>query len=73
MARFKEEIKGSTDKILSVDGLLFWIPQWQLGVVKNISDRVMVMYKGRIVENGITRDIFEKPQNDYTKKLLTSM
>ena len=60
--RFKKE-KNLTYIFISHD----------LGVVKNISDRVMVMYKGRIVENGITRDIFEKPQNDYTKKLLTSM
>ena len=44
-----------------------------LSVVKNISDRVMVMYKGRIVEENSTREIFENPKDDYTKELLASI
>ncbi len=44
-----------------------------LGVVRHISDRVAVMYQGEIVETGDKRQIFEAPQHDYTKKLLSSI
>src|SRR5258705_3720357 len=37
-----------------------------LGVVAEIADRVMVMYAGRIVERGTTRDIFTQPWHPYT-------
>ena len=39
-----------------------------MGVVAEIADRVIVMYKGDIVERGHCRDIFHSPQHSYTKK-----
>ena len=44
-----------------------------LGVVRHISDRVAVMYQGKIVEMGDKRQIFEAPQHDYTRKLLSAI
>lgn len=41
-----------------------------IGVVKHISDRVMVMYLGRLVEEGGTEEIFGNPNHPYTKALL---
>jgi peptide/nickel transport system ATP-binding protein len=41
-----------------------------LGVIAEIADRVIVMYKGRIVEEGPVLDIFARPQHPYTKSLL---
>ncbi|MEY4927212.1 MAG: hypothetical protein RI894_1648, partial [Bacteroidota bacterium] len=41
-----------------------------LGVIAEVADRVLVMYKGRIVEQGSVYDIFKKPQHPYTKGLL---
>ncbi len=41
-----------------------------LGVVGEIADRVLVMYKGKIVEQGSVLDIFQNPQHPYTKGLL---
>ncbi len=41
-----------------------------LGVVAEIADRVLVMYKGNIVEHGPVWDIFNNPQHPYTKGLL---
>lgn len=42
-----------------------------LGVVADIADRVIVMYKGKIVEEGPVRDIFLHPKHPYTKSLLS--
>jgi peptide/nickel transport system ATP-binding protein len=41
-----------------------------LGVIGEIADRVLVMYKGKIVEQGSVIDIFQNPQHPYTKGLL---
>jgi len=41
-----------------------------LGVVREIADRVIVMYKGNIVEEGTTKAIFSEPKHPYTKGLL---
>ncbi len=44
-----------------------------LGVIAGLSDRVMVMYAGNIVETGSVRDIFYRPLHPYTEGLLKSM
>jgi len=41
-----------------------------LGVVAEIADRILVMYKGKLVEQGRVLDIFTNPQHPYTKGLL---
>jgi peptide/nickel transport system ATP-binding protein len=41
-----------------------------LGVIADIADRVIVMYKGSIVEQGSVKEIFKNPQHPYTKSLL---
>jgi len=43
-----------------------------LGVVQDYCDRVYVMYKGRIVENSETKDLFSNPAHPYTKDLLNT-
>ncbi|MEM7306509.1 MAG: ABC transporter ATP-binding protein [Planctomycetota bacterium] len=44
-----------------------------LSVVKYLSDRIAVMYLGRIVESGTTHDIFERASHPYTRALLSSV
>lgn len=44
-----------------------------LGVVAEMADRVMVMYAGKIVEEGDVETIYENPQHPYTKGLLASI
>jgi peptide/nickel transport system ATP-binding protein len=44
-----------------------------LGVVRHISDRVAIMYLGRIVEVGRTEQIFDRPAHHYTRALLDSV
>jgi ABC-type dipeptide/oligopeptide/nickel transport system ATPase component len=43
-----------------------------LGVVAQVADRVIVMYKGELLEEGKVFEIFDNPQHPYTKKLLSS-
>ncbi len=43
-----------------------------LSVVRAITDRVMVMRAGKIVEQGITEEVFTNPQHDYTKTLIAA-
>jgi len=44
-----------------------------LGVVAGTTDRVVVMYAGRIVEEGITAEVFARPRHPYTRGLLASV
>jgi oligopeptide/dipeptide ABC transporter ATP-binding protein len=44
-----------------------------MGVIAETSDRLMVMYAGRIIEIGKTREIFENPAHPYTQGLLCSI
>ncbi|MFU2058674.1 ATP-binding cassette domain-containing protein [Avibacterium volantium] len=43
-----------------------------LGIIKHISDDVLVMDEGKMIEYGTTRDVFTHPQNDITKRLVES-
>jgi len=44
-----------------------------LSVVKHISDRIAVMYRGEIVEIGAALDVMERPQHPYTRALLAAI
>jgi peptide/nickel transport system ATP-binding protein len=43
-----------------------------LALISEIADRVLVMYKGAIVEQGLVSDIFKNPAHNYTKALINS-
>ncbi|WP_422115216.1 dipeptide ABC transporter ATP-binding protein [Brachybacterium sp. UNK5269] len=44
-----------------------------LGVIHHVSDRVLVMQGGRIVESGTADDVFFTPQHDYTRQLIAAL
>lgn len=44
-----------------------------LNVVRNFCSRILVMYRGEILEEGSAKEIFENPKEEYTKKLLNSI
>lgn len=54
-------------------GLSYIFISHDMAVVERVSHRVAVMYLGQIVEMGSRSDIFENPQHDYTKKLLSAI
>src|SRR3989441_10769277 len=54
-------------------GLCMVFVTHDLGIVAKLCDRVAVMYAGRIVETGTTRDIFNRPRHPYTIGLLNCL
>jgi len=54
-------------------GLTYLFIAHDLAVVEHISDHVLVMYRGKIVESAPAEQIYESPQHDYTKKLLAAV
>ena len=54
------------------DGMGMLFITHDLGIVRQIADRVCVMQDGEIVETGPTKDIFNAPQHSYTQKLLNA-
>jgi oligopeptide/dipeptide ABC transporter ATP-binding protein len=54
-------------------GVAYLFISHDLAVVRNIADRIAVMYLGRIVEAGTADDIFERPEHPYTHGLLSAV
>jgi peptide/nickel transport system ATP-binding protein/oligopeptide transport system ATP-binding protein len=54
-------------------GLTYLFIAHDLAVVEHVSDHVLVMYRGKIVESASAQAIYENPQHEYTKKLLAAV
>lgn len=44
-----------------------------MGVIANVTDRVAVLYHGKLVEIGTTKQVLTRPQHDYTKSLISAV
>lgn len=53
-------------------GLTFLIITHNLAVVRHVTDRVAVLYLGRVVECGPTREVFARPLHPYTRSLIAA-
>ena len=54
-------------------GLTMLFISHDLAVIRQIADRIAVMYHGKLVEEGSTARVFETPQQDYTRSLLAAI
>ncbi|MEW8046130.1 MAG: ABC transporter ATP-binding protein, partial [Candidatus Thiodiazotropha sp.] len=54
-------------------GLTLLFITHNIGVVEYVSDRTAVMYQGKIVEQGRTEDIVNRPGNRYTQQLIAAV
>lgn len=54
-------------------GLTMLFISHDLAVVRQIADRILVLYQGEVVEEGSSQALFENPQDTYTKSLLSSI
>ena len=68
----REQILELLEKLSDMLGISFLFISHDLATVRNITDRVLVMKDGVIVEEGITAEIYENPKHPYTKALLAA-
>jgi peptide/nickel transport system ATP-binding protein len=54
-------------------GVSYLFISHDLGVIHHISDRILVMKEGKVVESGAADDVFERPRDPYTQRLLTAL
>ncbi|KLU61981.1 glutathione import ATP-binding protein GsiA [Peptococcaceae bacterium CEB3] len=67
------QILNLLKKLQGQYGLTYLFISHDLGVVYHISDRVMVMYLGKIAEIGNRASVFSRPRHPYTQALLTAI
>jgi len=67
------EILALINRLKREKGMAVLFITHDMAVVAQMADRVVVMHRGRIVETGTVEQIFENPQEDYTKALLAAV
>jgi len=69
----QDEILALLNRLVAEEGLSLLLITHNLGVVREMADRVYVMERGRIVESGDRDAIFRAPQHAYTKRLMAAV
>ena len=67
------EILELLEELRSARKLAFLFVSHDLAVVRNLCDRVAVMYNGEIVETGPVAEVIDNPRHEYTRKLLAAV
>ena len=67
------EVIRSMRELSRETGASVLIVSHNIHVLRVISDRIGIMYKGRLVEFGVTGDVLENPQHEYTRHLLAAV
>ena len=66
----RAQILELLDELARRHGVAFIFVSHDLDVVRSVTDYVLIMKAGRIVEQGVTQHVFEAPQHPYTKSLI---
>ncbi|HTJ57229.1 MAG TPA: ABC transporter ATP-binding protein [Devosiaceae bacterium] len=67
------EILALIDRLKRENGMAVLFITHDMAVVAQMADRVVVMYRGNVVEQGPVEQIFEDPREDYTRALLAAV
>jgi ABC-type glutathione transport system ATPase component len=67
------EILALIDRLKRENNMAVLFITHDMAVVAQMADRVVVMYRGKIVEEGTVEEIFESPREDYTRALLAAV
>jgi ABC-type glutathione transport system ATPase component len=67
------EILALIDRLKRETGMAVLFITHDMAVVAQMADRVVVMYRGRIVESGTVTEVFETPRAEYTRNLLAAV
>src|SRR5271154_4643418 len=67
------EILALIDRLKRENGMAVLFVTHDMAVVAQMADRVVVMHRGRIVEEGDVKTLFENPKADYTRMLLAAV
>lgn len=67
------QILNLLDRLKERFGLSYLVVAHDLGVVEHISDRIAVMYLGRLVETAGDRELYQDPRHPYTRALLAAV
>jgi peptide/nickel transport system ATP-binding protein len=67
------EILDLIKKLQISHGMAVLFITHDMGVVAEIADEVLVMYRGKVMERGPVEQIFHEPQDDYTRRLIGSV
>ncbi|WP_414832956.1 ABC transporter ATP-binding protein [Afifella sp. YEN Y35] len=68
----QKEIVDLLRKLQREHNLSYLFISHDLSVVRALADTVIVMKEGKVVEEGLTEDVFARPQKDYTKELMAA-
>jgi len=69
----QEQVLDLLSNIQNKSNISYLFISHDIKLISNISDTISIMNKGKIVESGRTSDIINKPNNEYTQKLLNSV
>ncbi|MDO9105623.1 MAG: dipeptide ABC transporter ATP-binding protein [Methylovulum sp.] len=67
------QILALLKKLQQQTGMALWLISHDLALVSTIADRVAVMQQGKIVETGLSAELFNHPTHPYTRKLLNAL
>jgi oligopeptide/dipeptide ABC transporter ATP-binding protein len=72
-ATIQEEILVLFDEIRENSGTTVIVVSHDLGAIRRVCERTIIMYAGRIVEDGPTSEVFSNPRHPYTRALLQAV